>query len=31
LLKVLDDLSPERKPQLVRGDNAFGNDPLMTA
>jgi len=31
LLKILDELSPERRPKLVRGDNAFGNDPLTTA
>jgi hypothetical protein len=31
LLKVLDGLPAERKPKLVRGDNAFGNDPLMSA
>lgn len=31
LLKILDDLPEERKPKLVRGDCAFGNDPLMTA
>jgi hypothetical protein len=31
LLKLLDDLSTENKPKLVRGDSAFGNDPLMTA
>ncbi len=31
LLKALNALPPERKPKLVRGDNAFGNDPLMTA
>lgn len=31
LLKTLDALPPERKPKLVRGDNAFGFDPLMTA
>ena len=31
LLKILDMLPPEKKPRLVRGDNAFGNDPLMTA
>jgi len=31
LLKTLDGLPPERKPKLVRGDNAFGNDPLMMA
>jgi hypothetical protein len=26
LLKLLDGLPPQRKPRLVRGDNAFGND-----
>jgi hypothetical protein len=31
LLQTLDDLPPGKKPQLVRGDSAFGNDPLMTA
>jgi len=31
LLKVLDALPPGRKPRLVRGDNAFGNDAMMTA
>jgi hypothetical protein len=31
LLKILDDLPEARKPKLVRGDCAFGNDPLMTA
>jgi hypothetical protein len=31
LLKVLDDLSTQRKPKLVRGDNAFGNDSMMKA
>lgn len=31
LLQALDDLPPEKKPQLVRGDSAFGNDPLMKA
>ncbi|MFA6443878.1 MAG: transposase [Sterolibacterium sp.] len=30
-LKILDALPPQRKPRLVRGDNAFGNDPLMMA
>ncbi len=30
LLQTLDDLPPSKKPQLVRGDSAFGNDPLMT-
>lgn len=31
LLKILDDLPAQRKPKLVRGDNAFGNDAMMTA
>jgi hypothetical protein len=31
LLQVLDALPSERKPRLVRGDNAFGNDALMRA
>ena len=31
LLKVLDALPAERKPRLVRGDNAFGNDAMMMA
>jgi len=31
LLKALDSLPAHRKPKLVRGDNAFGNDPLMRA
>ena len=31
LLKILDALPPEKKPKLVRGDNAFGNDGMMTA
>ncbi len=31
LLQLLDDLPPERKPRLVRGDNAFGNDAMMRA
>ncbi|MGH8436785.1 MAG: transposase [Pseudomonas sp.] len=31
LLKLLDDLPPGRKPKLVRGDNAFGNDSMMRA
>ena len=30
LLKILDELPPEKKPKLVRGDSAFGNDPLMS-
>ena len=29
LLQTLDGLPPERKPKLVRGDNAFGNDSLI--
>lgn len=31
LLKILDELPPTHKPVLVRGDCAFGNDPLMSA
>lgn len=31
LLKILDALPLEKKPKLVRGDNAFGNDDMMTA
>lgn len=31
LLKILDDLPATRKPKLVRGDCAFGNNPLMNA
>ncbi|MBI4743107.1 MAG: hypothetical protein HY777_16495, partial [Betaproteobacteria bacterium] len=31
LLQTLDDLPPGKKPQLVRGDSAFGDGPLMTA
>lgn len=31
LLKALDSLPPEKKPRLVRGDNAFGNEALMRA
>ena len=31
LLKILDHLPPEKKPKLVRGDSAFGNDTLMSA
>ncbi len=31
LLKILDALPPGQKPRLVRGDNAFGNDGMMTA
>ncbi len=29
LLKLLDELPLERKPRLVRGDNAFGNNAMM--
>jgi hypothetical protein len=29
LLRILDTLPSERKPKLVRGDTAFGNDSLM--
>jgi hypothetical protein len=31
LLKMLDDLPPGKRPALVRGDNAFGHDGMMTA
>jgi hypothetical protein len=31
LLQLLDGLPPERKPRLVRGDNAFGNDGMLRA
>lgn len=31
LLKMLDALPLEKKPKLVRGDNAFGNEGMMTA
>ncbi len=31
LLKILDALPLEKRPKLVRGDNAFGNDGMMTA
>ncbi|MBI4741426.1 MAG: transposase, partial [Betaproteobacteria bacterium] len=31
LLQTLDDLPPGKKPQLVRGDSAFGDGPLMAA
>lgn len=31
LLKVLDGLPAQRKPRLVRGDNAFGNEAMMAA
>lgn len=29
LLKILDDLSPGKRPKLVRGDCGFGNDGMM--
>jgi hypothetical protein len=28
---MLDGLSTSRRPKLIRGDSAFGNDPMMTA
>ena len=31
LLKILDTLPAEKRPKLVRGDNAFGNNGMMTA
>jgi len=31
LLKLIDELPEARKPALVRGDCAFGNDPMMSA
>jgi len=31
LLQRLDELPTNKKPKLVRGDSALGNDPLMTA
>ena len=30
LMRLLKALPPEKRPQLVRGDSAFGNDPVMT-
>jgi hypothetical protein len=30
LLRLLDRLSPEQRPYLVRGDCGFGNDPVMS-
>ena len=30
LIRLLKDLPPERRPKLVRGDSAFGNDPVLT-
>jgi hypothetical protein len=29
LRQVLESLPPDKRPRLVRGDNAFGNDPVM--
>jgi len=29
LIAVLNALTPEQRPRLVRGDNAFGNEPVM--
>lgn len=31
LIRLLQALPPEKRPRLVRGDSAFGNDPVMTA
>lgn len=31
LLSLLKELCPEQRPQLVRADNAFGNEPVMVA
>lgn len=31
LLKILDALPVDRRPELVRGDNAFGNNAMMMA
>ena len=28
-MRLLKALPPEKRPQLVRGDTAFGNDPVM--
>ena len=30
LRRLLKALAPEKRPKLVRGDSAFGNDPVMT-
>jgi hypothetical protein len=30
LMRLLKALPPEKRPKLVRGDSAFGNDPVMT-
>ena len=31
LMRLLNALAPEKRPKLVRGDIAFGNDPIMAA
>lgn len=31
LMRILAGLAPEQRPRLVRGDNAFGNEPVMAA
>ena len=31
LIDLLHSLPPEQRPRLVRGDNAFGNEPVMSA
>jgi hypothetical protein len=31
LMRLLLALPPEKRPRLVRGDNAFGNDPVLTS
>ena len=31
LIRLLKALPPEKRPRLVRGDSAFGNDPVLTA
>ena len=31
LMRLLRALPPEKRPELVRGDSAFGNDPVLTA
>lgn len=30
LQAILEDLAPHKRPKLVRGDNGFGNDPVMS-
>ena len=30
LMRLLNALPPQKRPQLVRGDSAFGNDPVLT-